>query len=270
MIKLIICVLILLVLLFLSQGGRKNHPGLEYLKGFSYAHRGLHGNGVPENSMKAFALAKEKGYGIELDIHLLKDGTLAIMHDSALKRTTGSDGVIEDLTSEDLTSYHLEGTEETIPLFKDVLELYDGAAPIVVELKPYGNNYNALSAKAAEMLDKYKGKFCVESFDPRCILWIKKHRPDYVRGQLSENFFKGPTNLPGILKFILTYTLENFLTRPDFVAYNFDHRKKLTVAIWKKLWKLQPVSWTIKSEEDYKTAVEEGWIPIFEGFEPEK
>ena len=41
---------------------------------YDYAHRGLHGNGVPENSLSAFALAAEKGYGIELDVHLTLDG----------------------------------------------------------------------------------------------------------------------------------------------------------------------------------------------------
>ena len=41
------------------------------------------------------------------------------------------------------------------------------------------------------MLKKYKGAYCVESFDPRCILWLKKHRPLIIRGQLSENFFRG-------------------------------------------------------------------------------
>ena len=119
---LIILVALAALLLFLLAG-RRNHPGLEKLRGWSYAHRGLHGEGIPENSMAAFRRSLEHGYGIELDVHLMKDGELAVVHDSSLKRTAGADVKIEDLTKEDLEKYPLEGTEETIPLFKDVLAL---------------------------------------------------------------------------------------------------------------------------------------------------
>ena len=120
----------------LSTQGRTGHPELNALKGWYYAHRGLHNAERPENSMAAFRAALEKGYGIELDIHLLKDGNLAVIHDSLLNRTTGEAGRVEDLTTEALKHYHLEGTQETIPEFMDVLTLYNGKAPLIVELKP--------------------------------------------------------------------------------------------------------------------------------------
>ena len=110
----------------LAIRGRSGHNGLADLRGWSYAHRGLHREGVPENSMAAFRDALDGGYGIELDIHLLKDGTLAVMHDFDLSRTTGQPGRIEDLTTDELKNYRLEGTEETIPEFMDVLTLYHG------------------------------------------------------------------------------------------------------------------------------------------------
>ena len=104
--------LLLFGLYLLAIMGKKGHPGLEELKKWKYAHRGLHGNGVPENSMEAFRLALEKGYGIELDVHLMKDGNLAVIHDPSLKRTADADVFIEDLTTEELKEYHLEGTQE--------------------------------------------------------------------------------------------------------------------------------------------------------------
>ena len=113
---------------------RKGHLGLAALGDYSYAHRGFHGNGVPENSLKAFRLASEKGYGSELDIHLMKDGQLAVLHDASLRRTAGADVQIEDLTADDLENYRLEGTDEKIPLFSQVLELYAGKQPLIVEL----------------------------------------------------------------------------------------------------------------------------------------
>ena len=268
MIPFLIVLLILCFLYVLALMGRKGHSGLAELKGWAYAHRGLHGGGVPENSMEAFRLALEKGYGIELDIHLMKDGDLAVIHDASLKRTAGADIRIEELTGEDLKHYRLEGTQEQIPLFSQVLSLYKGKAPLIVELKAENGNHAALCEAACRMLDGYEGVYCLESFDPRCIAWLRKHRPDKIRGQLTENFLAGKGKMPWIIKFVMTTQLLNFITRPDFIAYKFADRKRLGNFLCRRLWGLQGVTWTIKTREDYDAALEEGWIPIFESFTP--
>ena len=266
---------LLVILLFLAMAylgavsARVAHPGLKELQGWSYAHRGLHGNGLPENSMAAFKAALDGGYGIEFDLHLLKDGNLAVIHDSLLKRTTGAEGKVEDLTTEELRNYHLEGTEQTIPTFRELLDLYAGKAPLIVELKPEGGNHAALCQTACDMLASYKGAYCIESFDPRCIQWLRKNRPQVIRGQLSEDFVKNDKKMPLLLRFVLTHLLMNFLTVPDFVAYKFaDRHRSLSVWLCRKLYCAQGVSWTLRSKEDYDTAVKEGWLPIFEGFRP--
>lgn len=265
----VLIVLILLVLLYLlALSGRKGHPGLKNLQGFRYAHRGLHGDGCPENSMAAFRAALEGGYGIELDVHLLADGNLAVIHDSSLTRTTGKDGKIEDLTTGQLKQYTLEGTRETIPEFSQVLELYNGKAPLIVELKCVDNNYAALCEATCKMLEGYAGVYCLESFDPRCVLWLKKNRPELVRGQLSENFLKVKSPVPWILRFLLTHQLLNFITRPDFAAYKYADRENLSNFLVRKLWGIQGVSWTLKTQAEYDAAVSEGYLPIFEGFLP--
>lgn len=249
--------------------GRANHPGMEALKGWSYAHRGLHKEGIPENSMAAFRAALEKGYGIELDIHVMKDGNLAVIHDASLKRTAGADVQIEDLTVEDLENYRLEGTDEKIPLFREVMALYEGKAPMIVELKPMNGNHAALAQAACDILENYQGVYCMESFDPRCVSWLKNNRPHIIRGQLTENFVAHDKVLHPAIRFALTHNLLNFLTVPDFVAYRFAHRKdSITTALCRQAWDIQGVSWTIKTQEEYDTAVKEGWLPIFEGFEP--
>ena len=270
--QILIVILLFLVLLALAfvllVRGRKGHPGLAALRGWSYAHRGLHSAGLPENSIGAFRAALETGYGIELDIHLMRDGTLAVIHDASLRRTAGVDVNIEDLTLEDLENYRLEGTDEKIPTFRQVLELFDGKAPMIVELKAVGNNHAALCQAACDMLDGYNGPYCVESFDPRCIRWLRKNRPDVIRGQLTENFVASNSPLPFVLKFCITHQLENFLILPDFVAYKFADRRTPSNTLVRRLWGVQGVSWTLRSKEDYDTAVAEGWIPIFEGFRP--
>jgi glycerophosphoryl diester phosphodiesterase len=265
----VILLLILAAAYLLSLRGRSGHPGLPELRRWRYAHRGLHAPGRPENSMAAFRAALEGGYGIELDIHLMKDGNLAVIHDASLKRTAGADVKIEDLTVAELEDYRLQGTEEKIPLFSQVLALFDGKAPLIVELKCENNNYAALCEAAMGLLDHYHGPYCVESFDPRCVLWLKKHRPRVIRGQLAENWFRTKHPMPAVLKFLLACLTGNFVTRPDFTAYKFADRKMFGIDICRKLWGVQGVSWTIKSQEDLNTAENEGWIPIFEGFIPE-
>jgi len=262
-------ILFLVAATFLAVMGRKNHPGLQSLQGWGYAHRGLHGNGIPENSMAAFQAALDAGYGIELDIHLTKDGDLAVIHDCSLKRTALCDVNITDLTRAELSNYRLEGTDETIPAFHQVLDLYAGKAPLIIELKADGNNQEQLVDTAVNAMVGYKGPWCMESFDPRCVYYLKKNHPEVIRGQLTENFFASKNNLPWIVKFLLTHNLTNFMTQPDFVSYRFDHRGATpTNAIWKRVWKLQGVTWTIRTREDYDAAVKEGWLPIFENFRP--
>lgn len=251
----------------LSIQGRTGHPGLAALQGWKYAHRGLHDAERPENSMAAFRAALENGYGIELDIHLIKDGTLAVMHDTALERTTGADGNITDLTAEELANYHLNGTEETIPTFRQVLDLFAGKAPLIIELKS-DDNAEALVDAAAKTMEGYEGPYCMESFDPRCVHILKKKYPHIIRGQLTEDFFATGSKLPAPLKWVMKHQTLNFLTQPDFVAYKFSDRKTLSNTLVRKFWGVQGVTWTLKTQEDFDSAVAEGWLPIFENFKP--
>ncbi len=262
--------LFLAIVYLLAIRCRSSHPGMKDLQGWAYAHRGLHGNGIPENSMPAFKAALDHGYGIELDVHLLADGNLAVIHDALLVRTTGAQGRIEDLTTEELKNYRLEGTDETIPEFMDVLTLYNGKAPMIIELKPENGNHAALTEAVCNMLKTYKGVYCLESFDPRCITWLKQNRPDLIRGVLAYEYgTNDKMKMPGYLKFILTHYLMNFLCVPDFIAYRFsDRHASPSIKLCRKLWKAQGVTWTLKTMEEYNTAMAEGWLPIFEDFEP--
>ena len=268
--KILLIILAVIILLFLlSLRGRTGHPGLKALRGWNYAHRGLHDAQKPENSMAAFRAALDQGYGIELDIHLLKDGNLAVMHDSALKRTTGREGKIEDLTTAQLTQYHLGGTDETIPEFLQVLDLFAGKAPLIIELKAVGGNHAALAETACKMMEGYDGPWCMESFDPRCVYWLKKNRPDVIRGQLTAIFLKDENStLPFLLKWALRNQVFNFLTKPDFVAYKFEDRKTISDTLTRKLWGIQSVTWTLRTQADLDTAIKEDRLPIFENFTP--
>lgn len=153
-----------------------------FLKGI--AHRGLHNEEFTENGMKAFQNAIDHGVAFEFDIHLTKDSELVVCHDENLIRTTGQDGIIEDLTLKEIKeNYHLlDGGE--IPTLQEVLDLNQEKVPMVIEMKVFRKNYKPLAAKTKEMLKQIKDKrnVLLISFDPRS-LWPFKHE-GFIRSLL--------------------------------------------------------------------------------------
>ena len=263
--------LVLCMVYVLALQGRQNHPLWSCFRAQRFAHRGYHDKPrIPENSLPAFRRAVQCGFGAELDVHLMKDGPLAVIHDASLKRTAGADVLVEDLTAEELKQYRLEGTEHHIPLLEEVLPIFAGKAPLIVELKAERGNAAALAEAACALLDKYHVTYCMESFDPRCLMWLWENRPDVVRGQLSENFARhgDGENLPGVVRWVLSNLLLNCRTRPDFIAYRFEDRKCLSLRLCRGIYRAQEFSWTIRSKEDMETAEQNGALVIFEQFNP--
>ena len=202
--------------LFLIAPGRSCRAVRAPFEGRAFAHRGLYelDQSVPENSLPAFQRAVENGYGAELDVQRTKDGQIVVFHDDSMQRACGVDKAIRDLTYAELQVFPLFGTEESIPLFSDVLKVFDGKQPLIVELK-YGPDTDILCEATRQMLDAYPGPACVESFHPAMVRWFKLHDPKRLRGQLSEAtcFSRKHLSLP--LSFMMSRLLTNFLTRPS-------------------------------------------------------
>lgn len=230
-----------------------------------FAHRGLHDSEKPENSLAAFGAAVENGYGMELDIHLTRDGRLAVMHDNNVKRMCGVDLLVSENDFSALSDLRLAGSGEHIPAFEEVLALVDGKTPLCVELKADKGNAKALCAAAFELLDSYKGDYCVESFDPRCLCWMKHNRPEIVRGQLACKIKKQGEKFPRLLGFILTNLLMNHLSRPDFVAYDHSRGEPFALKV-SRFFGAKIFWWTVRSEEKGKELLAGGDTIIFEKF----
>jgi len=228
-----------------------------------YAHRGLHSKDgtAPENSLEAFRRAAEKGYGIELDVHLTTDDKVIVFHDDDLKRMCGVDRATFDLSYEEIKELSLAGTEHKIPLFTEVLEIYNGAGPMVLEIKTCPRKYE-LCEKVYEILKNYEGDVCIESFDPRIVGWWKKNAPEYLRGQLSQPM-KKYDGQPKILAFLLSSGLTNFIARPNFIAYHIG-KKPLGIKI-AELMGAMKFSWTSR-EKGEQNKNDDG--VIFEHYEP--
>lgn len=265
------CLAGLTVLWFLMMYTRRQEPDFYGLAGYAYAHRGLHDveKHIPENSMLAFRLALEKGYGAELDVRITRDGELVVMHDESLLRTAGVDREVHDCTLAELRGCRLEGTQERIPLFREVLELFAGKAPLVVEAKTYKSNCPVLMAAICKLLDEFPQlQYCIESFDPRVPFWLRRRRPEIIRGQLSLNFFRERNGQNLAVMFIMTNLLLNFLTLPHFIAYKFRHRHTLSLRLCRKLWGVQEFGWTVVDDSEIREARADRCLMIFEHCHP--
>ena len=140
------------------------------------AHRGLHNEKFTENGVNAFKNAIDHDVAFEFDIHLTKDNQLIVCHDENLKRTTGKEGIIEDLSLEEIKdNYHLLDGGES-PTLQEVLDLNKEQVPMVIELKVYRKNYKPLAKASHEALRqiKDKSKVMIISFDPRSLWPMKK------------------------------------------------------------------------------------------------
>ena len=238
----------------------------EAFYGLNCAHRGLHSEDkqVPENSLRAFAAAREKGYGVELDVHLSKDAQVVVFHDDDLKRTCGVDRPISSLDWAELSALCLFGSRERIPLLSEALEVL-GETPVIVEIKSARENNAELCQKTLDMLRAKGRHFCVESFDPRVGAWFGKNAPDLLRGQLS-NPARNFKTLSKPKAFLLGNLLANFMSRPHFVAYSTDPRP-LAVRLCRAMGPMTVV-WTVRPGCDIERCEKENDAVIFEYYAP--
>jgi glycerophosphoryl diester phosphodiesterase len=261
------CAVLLLLFalyLWLIAPARKPYP-CDMRRDVLYAHRGLHdGNrAVIENSMRAFALAAERGYGMEMDLQTTRDGQVVIHHDLNTLRVCGADAVIEQTDYADLP-FLPDGAP--IPLFSDFLKLVDGRVPVIIELK-YHEQYLRTIRAALALLKDYRGDYYLESFHPAIVRYLRRHAKGALRGQLSSGKLGGGTNPAAA--FMLKHLLVNALSRPHFIAYDFHHAR--TPSLWFNRFLFKPVlvAWTVRSQADLDAARKRYDAVMFEGFVPD-
>ncbi len=230
-----------------------------------FAHRGYHNKEklIPENSMAAFRAAVAKGYGIELDIHITKDGKLAVFHDDTLERMCREPGSVEDYTMEELRRFHLLNTTERIPELREVLDYVDGRVPLLIELKIPGRSL-AVCEASYEVLRGYKGRFLVQSFHTMGLYWYRKHAPETLRGQLSCNLTKSEEKEPYLLRFLIRFLLLNMLGRPDFISYKLKDLPNFSVSVCRSLSGTPAAVWTLRTEKALQQGQAEYNMCIFE------
>lgn len=191
---------------------------LGFLTRTPYAHRGLHGAGVIENSRAAFEAAIAAGHGVETDVQVSKDGIAMVFHDYELDRLTRKSGAVVERKAKKLEKIKLKGSDETIPQLTEMLALVDGRAPILIELKAKNRKVKKLCRSVADALKGYEGEAAVMSFNPEVGRWFAKHAPDIVRGLVVTEHDE--ISLAARLKGAVQRSASVFRAEPDFLAYD--------------------------------------------------
>ncbi|MBQ3100089.1 MAG: hypothetical protein IJC50_03780 [Clostridia bacterium] len=243
----------------------------EQLHSFDFAHRGLHdsGRGVAENSLDAFEAACEQGFGIELDVRLSADGTARVFHDATLKRAAGIKKLISKLTDCELDDIRIFGTQSRIPTLSEVLERIADRVPLLIELKSDKKSPDPTRA-VHSLLKHYKGRYLIQSFDPRQLRLYRRLSPETPVGLLATGLRENGEKVSRIIDYVLKNLKVDFICRPDFISYDFSKRDRLSAIARRRLARGPEFSWTIRNLEDYAKAKELGCIPIFEGFLPKR
>jgi glycerophosphoryl diester phosphodiesterase len=232
-----------------------------WLREWTYAHRGLHGPGVPENSPTAFAGAIARGMGIECDIRRSLDGQAMVFHDATLERLTAEAGPVRQRSTEELHKIVLAGGTDTIPTLRQVLDQIAGQVPVLIEIKSErGSNgrVSALCLAVRRVLEGYQGLHAIMSFDPRVVRWFADHSPLTVRGLVVTE--EDDKALPGMIR----RRLSLWHARPDFLAYDIRDLPSRFAAAQRKRG-LPVTTWTVKSAEHRERASAHADAPIAEG-----
>lgn len=236
------------------------------------AHRGLHNEALPENSLGAFKNAVLHGYAIETDVHITTDKVIVVFHDNSLKRMTGESGKIDEMSYDELKDITLLGGDnEHIPTFDEFLELVDGKVPLLIEIKDH-KEIGELEELLTERLRRYNGQFAIQSFNPFIVRWFKKNAPEFIRGQLASYFTSefGKGLRARTKSFMLRNCMLNGICGAQFTSYNTSFVGRRRVRQIKK--KMPVLMWTVRSQEQldkckglYDNIIFEGFIPDCNG-----
>jgi glycerophosphoryl diester phosphodiesterase len=215
------------------------------------AHRGLHdlGAGRPENSLAAFDRACALGFPIELDVRLTRDGDVVAFHDHRLRRLTGAPGCVEERSAAEAAALRLLGTDERIPLLREVLELVAGRVPLLVEVKPAVPS-PALERAVLDALDGYAGEVAIQSFKRRTLRELERHEAPFAVGHLWK---RRPRPLGG--------------AAPAFYGCRVDGAPTRAVRRRREAGAIV-LAWTVRSAAEAQQALRFVDNYIFEGFVP--
>lgn len=151
------------------------------------AHRGFMEKGV-ENSIEALVGAAKSGADYaELDIQETKDGEIVVMHDTNLKRLTGHNRMVYDMTLDEIRALQLSQNNMTsrIPTLEEFIQVaLKEDIKLLIEIKPHGFESEQYLTHLNELLTRYEvtESFLVQSLDLPMLNQLKKINDEIQTG----------------------------------------------------------------------------------------
>ena len=228
---------------------------------FTYAHRGLWGGDVPENSLRAFEAAAQAGLGCELDVRVTADAKLVVFHDATLQRMCGRPERVDALPLRTLRTIRLPDGS-AIPTLEEALEAMTGM-PTLVEMKidriPGAQDPNRTGVPALIGALRFSNApAAVMSFDEPTMWRIEDQVADRPIGMLIE------PDEPGDEGAAIMKAIRADQTRCTYLA---PHVSVLS-PIAEQFPHLPRVTWTVRTPAELAAARADGAAPIFEGLSP--
>jgi len=235
-------------------------PGPRRIAGLTalpYAHRGLHGPHIVENSRAACAAAIARGHGIELDVQGSRDGDALVFHDGHCERLTGQSGAVADRSTDDLQGMRLSGCDETMPALPEILTLIASRVPLLIEVKAPGRGVERLCLSVFRALEGYRGTVGVMSFNPEVGRWFAANAPHVTRGLVVSEGRRREA------RGAMLRNLALWRARPDFLAYDVRDLPSRFAARARRRG-LPVLSWTVRTEGERAVAAQHADQIIYE------
>ncbi|HEY5704254.1 MAG TPA: glycerophosphodiester phosphodiesterase family protein [Terrimicrobiaceae bacterium] len=240
-------------------------PAPAWLVATPIAHRGLHDETHPENSLSAIEAALQRGFPVEIDVQVSADGRAVVFHDWNLLRLTGFDARVKMTSSAEIAKLRIEGGSERIPLLEDVLDLIGGRQGVIIEIKNRKRPC-ALEQEVSRILRDYPGDAVIHSFNPFSLGWFRSNHPSLCRGQISCSF--DTDDMAGWKKIILANYGMNWMSRPQFISHHWKQLPAIVPWLLRRVLGMPLLAWTVRSVGEQDAALRYSDNFFFETYVP--
>ena len=191
-------VVVSLVIISVFFAGPKRFSQIKWMLNTNYgvplimAHRG-YSAAAPENTVPAFQKSIDEGFtAAELDVQMTKDGEIIVLHDSSLKRTTGLNKRVWEVTYDEIKDldngsfFSKEYAGTTIPTLDEVLKLCKDKLYLNIEIKRTGHD-DGITQKVVDIIadNDFFDECDITSQNYRTLEEVREINPDVLTAYTS-------------------------------------------------------------------------------------
>lgn len=216
-----------------------------------FGHRGIPVLAA-ENTLSSFQMVLDYNIkGVELDVHLTRDGELVVIHDFNTKKMTGIDHEVSDTDYPTLKNLVIRDNER-IPLLSEVFTLMGTTVFYDLEIKSRGKNRRELVDKLLHLIMEHgiSDSCIVSSFDPFLIKEFNRLKSGIPTSVIYCNSKEEP--------YILRHGLGVLFTHVDIIKPHHTQLKGFLYFLFTKVMGKKCYTWTVNSREDYEMAIKRG------------